>query len=102
MSLGRHRTRHLGAQAFQLVLGHIATHQLERAGQHPGLPCQRQTFDHFFLALPVHAEIAQLLLGSFSDLSILSDCKKRPNRIRLFLRQRLAHVQPVGAHHRFQ
>ncbi|MNL16319.1 hypothetical protein D3C87_1373540 [compost metagenome] len=96
MGLGRDGTCHFGAEAFELVLGHVAAHQLQRTGEHPGLPGQRQTFDDFLLALPVHAEIGQLFFSGFGELAIFLDGKKLANRIGLLFRQRLTHVQPVG------
>ena len=85
-----------------MILGHIPAHQLDLAGQHPGFAGQRQTFDDFLLALPMHAEIAQLLLGPLGQLPMLRRGEELAHRVGLLLRQCLAHVQPVSVHHRFQ
>ena len=66
------------------------------------MPGQRQAFDDFFLAQPVHAELVQLRLGLQRALAIVFNSEKLPHRVRLLFRQGLAHVQPVGIHHRFQ
>ena len=70
MGLGRHRAGHLGAEPFQLVLGHVPAHRLQGAGQHPGLPGQRQAFDRLALALPMHAELTQLRLDGQGTLHV--------------------------------
>ncbi len=60
VGLARHRTGHLGAQAFQLVLGDVAAHALQRTRQHPSLAGQRQALGYLLLAAPMHAERQQL------------------------------------------
>ncbi len=97
MGLGRDRAGHLGTEAFEFFLGDIAAHALQRAGQHPGLPGQRQAFDGFFLAAPVHAEVLELGFDGAGALCVCAVVEEVTDRLGLFLRQCLTHVQPVGA-----
>ena len=102
MGLAGHRTRDLGPQALQLVLGNVAAHQFQRTGQHPGLARQRQAFYSLFLAVPVHAEITQLRFDFQRHARIFRIVEKIAHRLRLFFRQGLAHVEPVGIDDPFQ
>ncbi|MDT4884388.1 hypothetical protein FQZ97_1205210 [compost metagenome] len=102
MGFRRHGTGDLGPQALQLVLGDVAAHQFQRTGQHPGVTRLGQAFDDLLLALPVHAEFAQLLLRCLALLTVGGNGEELAHSVGLFFRQRLAHVQPVGAHHRLE
>ncbi|RMT83810.1 hypothetical protein ALP40_05455 [Pseudomonas viridiflava] len=102
MGFRRHRPGHLGAQAFEFLLGDVATHALQRSGEDPGLPSQRQTFYGFLLAAPMHAEVLELGFDGACALSVGHAVKEIAYRLGLFLGQRLTHVQPVCADDRFQ
>ncbi len=104
MGLGRHRACDLGAQAFQLLLGDVAAHGLQGAGEHPGLPGQRQALGLLLLARPVHAELAQLLLDLTGALGIAGVVEELAQALGRTLGQALdlAQVEPVGVDDAFQ
>ena len=61
-----------------------------------------QAFDDLLLALPMHAEVLELLLDGQRTIGVFFDVEEIPDGLGLLLRQRLAHVEPVGLDHTFE